>query len=116
MSEPLSNEKWQEKWKKLCDVTRAKTIFTLIEGKKYNIAFNTSKSTAVAITQVGVNKNSATYSVLRLDRPHTGHHNYNHLNINPKVSGKADPHVQLPPGSIQVSYVYIYVELRQKVL
>lgn len=42
--------------------------------------------------------------IVRLDKAHKGY-NYNHLNIRTKFSGlKRDPHLRLPPGSLQVSF------------
>jgi hypothetical protein len=77
-----------------------------MEGRKYNISFNTSKSTAVAVTQTAVSKRSPLYSLLRLDRAHKGA-NFNHININPRISGVPDPHIKLPPGGLQVSATYM---------
>jgi hypothetical protein len=99
MSEVPSAEKWLQN---LRGLSLANIIFSYMAGKKYNIAFNTSKSTAVAITQTGEKKNSPFYTLLRLDRPHKGA-NYNHININHRISGKRDPHLRLPTGALLVS-------------
>jgi hypothetical protein len=71
-------------------------------GKYYNIPFNTSKSTAVAITRTGVPKKSPLHWLVRFDRPHKGT-KYNHININHRVTGLPDPHTKLPTGALQVS-------------
>jgi hypothetical protein len=39
--------------------------------------------------------------VFRFDRPHSGA-DFNHLNINPKFTGVADPHIPLPGGAVPV--------------
>ncbi|KAF4520249.1 hypothetical protein B566_EDAN010715 [Ephemera danica] len=38
--------------------------------------------------------------VLRLDTPHGGH-NYHHLNLNKKLTGVQDPHVEIPGGVVE---------------
>lgn len=40
--------------------------------------------------------------VFRTDVAHAGA-NYNHLNINPKISGIKDPHLPIPPGGLVAS-------------
>jgi hypothetical protein len=37
--------------------------------------------------------------VIRADRPHKGT-NYPHININPKATGKPDPHIKISPGTL----------------
>ncbi|XP_059474050.1 uncharacterized protein LOC132195830 isoform X2 [Neocloeon triangulifer] len=57
-----------------------------------------SKSTVFGIRDVSLGKKGW---VFRFDRPHVGHE-YSHLNINPKVTGVADPHIPLPGGAVPV--------------
>jgi hypothetical protein len=99
-----SNEKLKQGFR---GITVAKSIFSSMEGKKYNISFNTSTSTAVAFTQNAVNKRSSMHWLLRLDRPHKGA-NYNHVNINHRITGRPDPHLKLPPGTLEVSGFLVF--------
>ena len=40
--------------------------------------------------------------IFRTDIPHNGA-NYNHLNINSKISGIPDPHLPITPGALKAS-------------
>lgn len=39
--------------------------------------------------------------VFRFDRPHIGAE-FDHLNINPRLTHQRDPHIKLPPGVVPV--------------
>jgi len=76
----------------LAAVKHLPTRFELLAGKYL------SKSTVFGIRDVAFGKNGW---VFRFDRPHAGA-DFNHLNINPKFSGVADPHIPLPGGAVPV--------------
>ncbi|CAG2172102.1 unnamed protein product [Oppiella nova] len=64
-------------------------------GYRYAIQFNTSRSCLVTIRDTI----TGTW-VIRLDRAHATGATYNHININPKLTGLSDPHICLPPGML----------------
>lgn len=76
----------------LAAVKHLPTRFELLAGKYL------SKSTVFGIRDVSFGKNGW---VFRFDRPHAGA-DFNHLNINPKFTGVADPHIPLPGGAVPV--------------
>jgi hypothetical protein len=93
----MPEETWREK---LHNLVKTSKMYNAAVGHKYGIAFNTSRSTQVAITNNAVGKSSKLYSVLRLDKAHgqIG----NHININHRISGFPDPYIPLPTGGLTV--------------
>lgn len=72
--------------------------FEVLQGYKYKLKFQNHGKLSVIDTTVRGSKNW----IFRLDKPHKGI-DTNHININPKFSGKADPHIPLPKGFLTVS-------------
>jgi hypothetical protein len=69
--------------------------FELLSGKFL------SKSTTFGIRDTAFAGSAKKSWVIRVDNPHGGV-SYNHLNINPKITGVPDPHVPLPAGSASI--------------
>lgn|SRR6218665_1172070 len=70
--------------------------FQVLKGSNYKIVIKSSGKVNIIDIAAGA-------SVLRLDKAHAGA-NYNHFNINPKISKLPnDPHIPLPPGGLTVS-------------
>jgi hypothetical protein len=85
-------------------------LFHASQGKNYQIKYNTSTVTKVnVIDKTAISAKAAAKAkaggvpkgdwILRLDKPHAGAE-FNHININPHISGKVDPHLKLPPGGL----------------
>src|SRR6218665_304179 len=70
--------------------------FQVLNGFNYEIVIKSSG-------KVNIIDKAAGAPVFRLDKAHAGA-NYNHININPKISKLPnDPHIPLPPGGLTVS-------------
>ena len=93
----------------------------LVNGRRYKPIFKDTGSVVTVLDKTVKNAKGKPVPVFRIDGPHAGH-NYNHININPKISGLRrtvrdaagnavlspsgrvrtvphDPHVKLPGGS-----------------
>jgi hypothetical protein len=69
-------------------------------GHAYKIKLNPSKSCAISVIDKAVKgKNNW---IIRFDGPHKNV-GFNHININPKISGVTDPHLPLPPGGLSAA-------------
>ncbi|XP_065335033.1 uncharacterized protein LOC135936220 [Cloeon dipterum] len=94
-STPTSNEAGRP-WSifsGLAAVKHLPTRYEFLAGKYL------SKSTVFGIRDVSLGRQGW---VFRFDRPHAPHHEFSHLNINPKFTGVADPHIPLPGGAVPV--------------
>lgn len=69
------------------------------EGSKYFIKFKSEGRWAIYSKEFLKGKDA----FIRFDRPHGESVPYNHININSKVSGVADPHIPLSNGAYQAS-------------
>lgn len=67
----------------------------LTNGRNYRIRYDTSQTTVVNVIDKTVGRRGA--PVVRLDGPHRGAE-FNHININPRVSGRPDPHLNVGGG------------------
>lgn len=77
-------------------IFKGANMFNYLQGN--NLIMKITQS-----NQVNILDKATKNWIFRLDKPHKGY-NYNHLNINTKFSGlRRDPHLALPPGSLQVS-------------
>jgi hypothetical protein len=82
-------------------------LYHIKQGKNYKILYNASTANKVnVIDKMAMSAKAAAKGtvpkgdwVLRLDTPHAGAP-YNHININPHISGRPDPHLKLPPGGL----------------
>ncbi|THD24874.1 hypothetical protein D915_004315 [Fasciola hepatica] len=69
--------------------------YTHTVAPKYRVMLNSSRNCKVNVIDVASNS-----WLMRFDKAHRGAP-YNHININPMVTGLArDPHVKLPPGGL----------------
>lgn len=102
--ENLKQSRFSSIWGKVTNsvanngLIRGTKAFEAVKGYKYKFKFqNSGKLSIIDATMKGRNN-----WVFRLDKPHRGI-DTNHININPKFSGIADPHIPLPNGSLAVS-------------
>ena len=79
---------------------KGQTSYYIKQGSKYATKFNSSKSCAISVLDTSI-KGKKNW-VIRFDKPHLGKVPYDHININPKISGIKDPHIPLPPGGLAV--------------
>ncbi|XP_063922842.1 uncharacterized protein C13G5.2-like isoform X2 [Zophobas morio] len=79
-------------------VLKGQTSYYIKQGSKYATKFNSSKSCAISVLDTSI-KGKKNW-VIRFDKPHLGKVPYDHININPKISGIKDPHIPLPPGGL----------------
>lgn len=75
-------------------IVKGNTAFRSCVGSKYNVIYNTSKSTIVNI------KKGNSWAA-RFDLPHKGVPT-EHINLNSKITGFPDPHIPVPAGTAQV--------------
>jgi len=79
----------------------------LVNGKNYKMVFKATAegSNVVKVLDKTMKVKGKFEPVFRIDGPHAGtKYNYNHININKKISGKAyDPHLKIGEGSASLS-------------
>jgi hypothetical protein len=100
-TEKNSGKKTSEKYVKVGSEFLKGSKLSNVGGHRYEIKLNPSKSCAVSVTDKAVK--GTDNAIIRFDRPHKNV-DFNHININPKFSGKPDPHLKLPPGGLSVCF------------
>ena len=105
----MSNDEtvWKKVKKKVTEAgngfIKGNKAFHSVKGKDLKCVINSPKKSC----QVSVIDKTSRSWLFRLDKPHAGA-NYNHLNINPTVTGVPDPHIKLPHGTLTVSNIKIF--------
>ena len=107
---------WKKVGKKTTDAgngfIKGNKAFHSVKGKNLKCVINSSTASKVnVIDKTARSAKAATNNLpakgdwlFRFDKSHAGT-NYNHVNINPTVTGVPDPHVKLPPGTLTVSNI-----------
>ncbi|KAL5273917.1 hypothetical protein ACFFRR_000591 [Megaselia abdita] len=93
MSDKESSE---QKWRK---VLRSGLVTYAKEGSKYFIKFRSEGRWGVYSKEFLKGRDY----IFAFDRPHGEYVPYNHININPKISGIKDPHIPLTQGAYKAS-------------
>jgi hypothetical protein len=99
-TEKNSGKKTSEKYVKVWSEFLKGSKLSNVGGHRYEIKLNPSKSCAVSVTDKAVK--GTNNAIIRFDRPHKNVY-FNHININPRFSGKPDPHLKLPPGGLSAA-------------
>lgn len=106
MSEDNEWKKYARALEKINALVKGNKMYAATTGVNYKIIIKTKSSAACKVVVAQTTAAIKYRPVIRLDAAHRNVP-FNHINVNPKVSGVPDPHIKLPPGGLTVTIFFV---------